>query len=141
MTSFFRRHGIAAIQTSNGVKKTILALIILAPGAALAAPRTFSELADLITNLINGGIGVALILGIVIYFWGIVSTIPHQSKGDGERLRTHIVWGIAALFIMFSVWGILALLRNTLFGGGAYDMGGGGSAVLCESLDDCAIDE
>lgn len=121
--------------------KTIPALVLLLPSLVLAAPRTFSELADLVVNLINGGIGVALILAIVIYFWGIVATIPRQSKGDGERLRTHIVWGIAALFIMFSVWGILALLRNTLFSGGGYNFGDGGDHVLCESLDDCAIDE
>jgi hypothetical protein len=123
------------------MKKTLFVLALFAPAFASAAPRTFSELADLITNLINGGIGVALILAIVIYFWGIIATIPHQSKGDGERLRTHIVWGLAALFIMFSVWGILALLRNTLFGGGAYDLGGGGMQALCEGLDDCVIIE
>lgn len=121
------------------MRVAIFTVSLFLPTLAIAAPRTFSELADLLVNLINGGIGVALILGIVIYFWGIVSTIPHQSKGDGERLRTHVVWGIAALFIMFSVWGILALLRNTLFDGGGYDLGGGGTQALCEGLDDCVI--
>ena len=134
----YRRNGLAAPWVT--MKKAFIVGILLAPSLAFAAPRTFSELADLITNLINGGIGVALILGIVIYFWGIITTIPHQSKGDGERLRTHVVWGLAAIFIMFSVWGILALLRNTLFGGGGFNSGGG-NQVLCESLDDCAIDE
>lgn len=119
----------------------VLFIALLLPTAAFAAPRTFADLADLVTNLINGGIGVALILGIVVYFWGIVTTIPKQSTGDSEKLRTQLVWGIAALFVMFSVWGILALLRNTLFGGGGYSFGGDGGQVLCESLDDCAIDE
>lgn len=123
--------------------RPLVALLLLFPGLALAAPRTFAELADLIVNLINGGIGVALILGIVIYFYGLVTSIPHTSEGASERLRAHFFWGILALFVMFSVWGILALLRNTLFGGGGYSFGngGGGDQVLCESLDDCTVAE
>ena len=121
--------------------RTLILLSLLLPGLALAAPRTFEELADLIVNLINGGIGVALILGIVVYFYGLVTSIPHTSEGSSERLRSQFFWGILALFVMFSVWGILALLRNTLFGGG-YSFGdSGGTQVLCESLDDFAIDE
>lgn len=122
--------------------RQLIFVALLFPGLALAAPRTFSELADLLVNLINGGIGVALILGIVIYFYGLVTSIPHTSEGGSERLRAHFFWGILALFVMFSVWGILALLRNTLFGGGGYSFGnGGGDQVLCESLDDCTVAE
>lgn len=117
----------------------ILAILVL-PSITLAAPRTFAELADLITNLINGGIGVALILGIVIYFYGIATSVPKLGEGDPERLRAHFFWGMIALFVMFSVWGILALLRNTLFGGGGYDLGGGGQQVLCENIEDCVVE-
>ena len=91
-------------------------------------------------TLINGGIGIALILGIVIYFYGVATSIPKFKTDDAERLRAHFVWGILALFVMFSVWGILALVRNTLFGGGTYDsFGGTASQVNCKSLEDCAI--
>ncbi|MEK7155792.1 MAG: hypothetical protein AAB734_02835 [Patescibacteria group bacterium] len=110
------------------------------PTITLAAPRTFSELADLITNLINGGIGVALILGIVIYFYGIATNIRKVGEGEMSELRTHLFWGIIALFVMFSVWGILALLRNTLFGGGGYELGGSGQQVLCENIEDCVVE-
>ena len=122
------------------MRKVILGGILLTPTFVFAAPHTFAELADLITNLINGGIGVALILGIVIYFYGVATSIPKLGEGDSERLRAHFFWGIIALFVMFSVWGILALLRNTLFGGGSMDFGGSGNQVLCETLDDCQIE-
>jgi hypothetical protein len=120
----------------------LIILVLAIPGLALAAPRTFEDLADLVTNLINGGIGVVLILGIVIYFYGIVTGLPKASTGEASNLRKHITWGLIALFVMFSVWGLLALLRNTLFGsGGGYGAIGGGDDedVTCLTVD-CVID-
>lgn len=114
-------------------------LFLMLPFIAEAAPRTFSELADLVTNLINGGIGVALILGIVVYFYGIAISIPKTAEGDVERIKAHFFWGLLALFIMFSVWGILALVRNTLFGGGTFGEGTPRQAT-CESIEDCIIE-
>ena len=111
------------------------------PAIASAAPRTFSDLADLATNIINGGIGVALILGIVIYFYGVATSIPKTGEGDMARLRAHFFWGIIALFVMFSVWGILRLVSNTLFGGGGgVDLGGTTEQVTCKKLEDCLIE-
>jgi hypothetical protein len=103
----------------------ILALItILAlPSAALAAPQTFSELAEFMVRFINAGIGTAIILGLVIYFYGIATGLVNLKGGSTEQLSQRIIWGLIALFVMVSVWGIVGLVRNTLFGGGA---GGGG---------------
>lgn len=86
--------------------------------ASAASPRTFSELAELSVNFINAGIGTAIILGLVIYFYGIASGIASMRHGESEALRQRIVWGLIALFVMVSVWGIIGLVRNTLFGGG-----------------------
>lgn len=117
---------------------SIFALLLL-PGIALAAPRTLNELAALFVTFINAGIGVALVAGIVIYFFGVVTSIPKTSKGDIDRLRAQMVWGIIALFVMFSVWGILALLRNTLFGGGGGGVGtdSGSFEIECETFEEC----
>ncbi|MFZ2886873.1 MAG: hypothetical protein WA021_03580 [Minisyncoccia bacterium] len=115
-------------------------LFLLAPAIALAAPRTFKELTQMSLDLINGGIGIALILAIVIYFYGVATAIPHLKTDDSERLRAHFVWGILALFVMFSVWGILALLRNTLFSGSGYnELGAKGKVENCATFDDCVV--
>lgn len=86
--------------------------------AAAATPRTFSELAELSVNFINAGIGTAIVLGLVIYFYGVASGISSLRRGESEQLRLRIVWGLIAIFVMVSVWGIIGLVRNTLFGGG-----------------------
>lgn len=112
-------------------------MLFIAPQIAFAAPRTFDELAGNVVQLLNAGIGVSIILGLVVFFYGLTVAMPHKEHADMERLRNTIIWGIIALFVMVSVWGILGLVRNTLFGGGGgVDLSGGGGP-FCNSLDDC----
>lgn len=107
--------------------RAILPLATLAlPAVALAAPRTFSELAETVVQFINAGIGTAIILGLVIYFYGVATGLTSLRTGGTEELSRRIVWGLIALFVMVSVWGIVGLVRNSLFGGGGGDFGGGG---------------
>lgn len=113
--------------------------ILLSPAVALAAPRTFLELTQMLIGIINAGIGVAIVLGLVIYFYGIATNIPTDGHGTGaENLRTHLTWGLIALFVMVSVWGIVGLVRNTLFGGGGGpSFGGSFSEGGCTSVETC----
>lgn len=121
--------------------RALVVATIFLPALALAAPRTFDELVSLILRIINAGIGIALISGIVVYFYGVATSIPKLKTDDAERLRAHFVWGLLALFVMFSVWGILAVLRNTLFGGSSYDaFDDDGAFVACVSIEDCGIE-
>lgn len=119
-----------------------LSLFIFLPTIALAAPRTFSELSETAITLLNGGIGVTIILGLVIYFYGIASGIGKLKGGGMEELRPRIVWGLIAIFVMVSVWGIVGLVRNTLFGGGGgqnFDGGGALEGSGCEGAQ-CALE-
>ncbi|HWO07124.1 MAG TPA: hypothetical protein VNM40_00915 [Candidatus Paceibacterota bacterium] len=117
--------------------RALAVAVMFLPTVVTAAPRTFDQLIDLIIRLLNAGIGITLILGIVIYFYGVATSIPKFRTDDSERLRAHFVWGLLALFVMFSVWGILALVRNTLFAGGGYTFNNS-TTVVCEgSFEDC----
>jgi hypothetical protein len=114
---------------------------IFLPSVALAAPRTFVELTNLVVNYINAGIGVALILGIVIYFYGITTGMAKTAGGKTSEASKQLMWGLIALFVMFSVWGILALLRNTLFSGsGSFGGGSQDGDPTCLNVD-CAVGE
>jgi len=123
------------------MSRSIFLIALFLPSLVFAAPRTFEQLAGIFVQILNGGIGVALVLGIVIYFLGIATSLGKLNAGNTEKIRTHLLWGLIALFVMISVWGILALLRNTLFGGGAPDFSGSGTVVLCESAVDCLVIE
>jgi len=105
------------------------ALVITAfPGLVYAAPRTFQELANLIVSILDMGTGLLILAGIVIYFWGISTNILKMKDEGGQAFKAYVIWGLIALFIMVSIWGIIEILQNTLFGGDYYDPNSGTSS-------------
>lgn len=52
----------------------------------------------------------------ILYFiWGVFKYIQHADD-PSERIAggKHIVYSVIGIFIMISVWGIIALIRSTL---------------------------
>ena len=86
------------------------------PSLAFAAPHTFQELAGQITGILNATTAVLIVAGVAIYFWGISTNILKFGE-DREKFRNYFLWGIIVLFVMVSIWGIVYLVQNTLFGG------------------------
>lgn len=123
------------------MRKVLLFLALLAtPSLAFAAaPRTFVELASYLVYIMNNMVAILIVLGLVVYFWGITSNIHKMGSEDGaEARKNYFFWGIVALFVMVSVWGILRLLQNTLFGGQGSGIGNGSSASsYCQSFGEC----
>jgi D-alanyl-lipoteichoic acid acyltransferase DltB (MBOAT superfamily) len=107
---------------SNGMKfrtVALLAVLALIPSAALAAaPQTLQALANVIVNLLDNATATLVVLGIVVYFYGVSTNILNFSDDGGEKLKAYFFWGIIVLFVMVSIWGILHILQDTLFGSG-----------------------
>ncbi|HVU06375.1 MAG TPA: hypothetical protein VHE10_01075 [Candidatus Paceibacterota bacterium] len=52
----------------------------------------------------------------VVYFlWGVFKYIQAADDPD-ERIQggKHIIWSVIGLFIMISVWGIIAVIKRTI---------------------------
>ena len=83
------------------------------------APQNFSEFICIILNFINTAFPIMVALTMLVFFWGLSKFIlaagDEKKVADGKRL---IFWGIIALFIMVSIWGIINLLSSAFIGGG-----------------------
>lgn len=122
-------------------RAALLLFILAAPSVAFAAPRTFEELASYFVFLMNNIVAVLVVAGIVLYFWGVTTNLKKASEGDTNARKNIFFWGVVALFVMVSVWGILRLLQNTLFGGAApIGSGVGQSAQFCDSFGNCTVE-
>lgn len=79
-------------------------------------------------------VGVLSALALVVFFIGLVRYIKESSDSHGHSEgRERIIWSLIALFILFSIWGILALMSIAFFGGtslngGSTTIGGNSSA-------------
>ena len=113
----------------------VIAAVVLAPSLAFAAaPHNFSELANLIVSFLDAGVGLLITAAIVIYLFGISRSIYNSGEKGNDALRTYATWGLGTIFLMVSIWGILQLLQNTLFGGTSYAPSGSISDVLSNFL-------
>jgi hypothetical protein len=99
--------------------------LIAAPAIVFAAaPKTFQELANTLVLIMNNAVIVLIVLGLVVYFWGVSTNLFKAQEKGSKELNLYLVWGVIILFVMVSVWGILQLLQNSLFGGDQFNNGG-----------------
>lgn len=93
-----------------------LASIAIPQSALAAAAKNFSQLAGELINILNLATLTLIIAGFAVYFWGISVNIL-KFEDDPEKRKAYFFWGLLVLFVMISIWGIIGLLQNTLFGG------------------------
>jgi len=92
-----------------------VASTLLFPLVALAAPRTFKDLACEAASLIDTATFMLITFALVAYFWGVATNIPHFGDEKGaEKRKSFFFWGLIIFFVMVSIWGIVQLLQNTL---------------------------
>ena len=93
-------------------KFVIPASALLLPGIAFAV--TLEDTLNEIGNLINVAGPIVIGLALLYFFWGLASYI--FSSDDPEKKesgRNIMIWGVIALFVMVSVWGLVNVLADT----------------------------
>jgi heme/copper-type cytochrome/quinol oxidase subunit 4 len=95
--------------------RVLLIGITSIPFSHAHAVGTLEELESLILKILGQIVPVFLALATVYLLWQIFRYI---WLADNEEERTEarklIVYGVIALFVMFSIWSIIAVLENTL---------------------------
>lgn len=98
----------------NKILKFLSASILLLPTVAFAALSNLKNLLIDFKGLTNDIIKAVFALATVYFFWGITQFILNDAGNDKTRDegKRKILWGIIALFIMFSIWGILRFIGD-----------------------------
>lgn len=87
---------------------------MLLPFPALAETTLGSLISAVNRKVLDPLIGLLLTLAIVVFFWGMVKYIRSLGEKEKKEGKDLMVWGIIALFVMVSVWGIVRLIANTI---------------------------
>lgn len=96
-------------------KGALTILLLFSPSIAFA--ETLKDLIGRVLSLVNPVIALLSGLALIFFLWGLVKFVfnsgNEQSRQEGKQV---MLWGIIAIFIMVSVWGIVQVLQVTIFG-------------------------
>lgn len=121
------RRGVVSIK--HYMRAILIAVVALLPMTSFAQGQAASDgftcpatptgsitnIIDWLTCLIGGSIIPLLFALTFLYFiWGVAEFIRNADNQEKRKEgRKRMIWGIVALFVMVSVWGLVAILRNT----------------------------
>jgi hypothetical protein len=100
------------------MKKFIYAALSFAPALAFAQQANLSGLSNLVSQIgqiIGKLIPILFALALVYFFWGLIQYI--RGAGDPKKAaegKSIMIWGVIAIAVMVSVYGLIAWLQSTL---------------------------
>ena len=81
---------------------------LLAPAIVLAAD--FTTILTKIQQIIGMLVPIVISLAVIFFLVGLVGYIKGDKK---DEAKDTMIWGIIILFVMVSIWGLVALIQNT----------------------------
>ncbi len=99
------------------MKKYFLAVsLIVLPVIVLAADSNgyLSDLKSIVSSIgriIGLLIPIVFALALLYFFWGLAKYILASGEGKEEGRNT-MIWGVVALFVMASIWGIVSFIQK-----------------------------
>lgn len=65
-------------------------------------------------NLLGMLIPIILTLAIIYFMWGVLQYVTKGKDASGQaEARNTMLWGIIAIAVMVSIWGLVGILRDT----------------------------
>lgn len=100
------------------ITSTAATIMFIAVPAIVAAQQTTAAQGLLGTlalanRILNGLVGLMILIAILAFFWGLIKYLfsgGGEDKSEGLKL---MFYGVIAIFVMVSIWGIIRLLQQT----------------------------
>ncbi|MFP4539945.1 MAG: pilin [Candidatus Paceibacterota bacterium] len=108
----------------NGVSLFLFSLcfLLLISFPAKVSAADLFDLFDDILSIIDYLVLIVMGLALVFFLWGMAKFILHAgNETDRENGKQVMLWGLIALFVMTSVWGIINFMQGEIFGGSPED--------------------
>lgn len=70
-------------------------------------------LASKVVEILDMATRLLVLVAVMLYLSSVGFSFWRGEEGR-EALKTYTLWGILAIFVLVSIWGILALLRESL---------------------------
>lgn len=96
------------------------AVSLLAVAPAMALAETLTDVGNTISSLVDLATPIVVALALVYFFWGLAQLLFNiGDEGKRKKAIEIMIYGVIALFVMVSVWGIVNVLQETFHVGGS----------------------
>jgi hypothetical protein len=93
-----------------------LFVLIALPFLTLAEKvKDIGGVISLVKGLFGSVLPLIMTLAVFYFLWTLANYVRKAGEEQAEA-RQQMIWGIIILFVMVSLWGIVNILRATLFG-------------------------
>ena len=99
--------------------KRILSSIAVSAFPLFALAQTYAPsqgiggLFSLVGAFLNRAVPLIISLAVVYFIWGVFRYVIAGDEEKKAAARTDMVWGIVGIFVMVSIWGLVAILQST----------------------------
>ncbi len=93
------------------------AAVFAVPFVASAQPagENIEELLRAVLDILDMVILIILALALIFFLWGLAKFILNAGDAEAQSQgKKTIFWGLIALFVMVSVWGLVQFIGTTL---------------------------
>lgn len=80
---------------------------------------SFSQIINnFLTGIISPLVGLLIGVAIALFIWGLLKYLKSGlgEKGELEKAKMMMFWGVIIITVMVSVWGLVEVLQRMFFG-------------------------
>ena len=97
----------------------VIISLLITPFVVFAQADNIDQFISTLTDIVALIIPVVVALAFLYFLWGLSKFILHaDDESERAKGKSIMVWGIVALFVIVTVWGIIAVLQSTFIGPG-----------------------
>ena len=98
----------------NKILQLSIALFICIPRISFGAFQGVKDLLGDFKEVLDLIIPITFALALIFFFWGLAQFIRSISDKTIAEGKNKMIWGIIALFVMISIWGIIKYIGESL---------------------------
>jgi len=93
--------------------KYSLAIILLALPSVVAAATTLNDIEKAALTVLNSVVPLFVAVAVVFFLWNVFKYINSGDNAETRgQARSMMIYGVIAIFVMVSIWGLVGVLRN-----------------------------
>jgi hypothetical protein len=102
----------------NSALVSVLAVVGIAQAQIVSNPavgttgNSITSIFNVVETLANRSIGLLVTIALAVFFWGLVKYLFKLGNDEGKGGKSLMIYGLVALFVMVSVWGLIYFIAN-----------------------------